>query len=348
MLLVRADAGSDIGTGHVMRCIALAEAWRRHAAGTSARFVLAHATNSVEELLRRRGFEVDRPSVGPGSAEDAAATADLARRHRAEAVVLDGYHFGVTYQRIVARVASTLLICDGDYLDGYATDLLLDQNVTARPETYLPKTSGTVRFLLGPRYVLLRDEYRRWRDWRRPQDASAHRVLITMGGADAANVTGSLLESVVRAEPDELALDVVVGPVNDRYDDLRRLADAAPIDIRIHRNVPDMAELIARVDIAVTAAGSTLWELLYMQTPSVAFTVAPNQAPVADRLAREGYIVVADGARTLDLRQVVAPLLADPGLRAALARRGRALIDGLGADRVAADLATESKLGGES
>src|SRR5580700_1740365 len=141
-LVLRTDASVAIGTGHVMRCLALAQAWED--AGGRAIFAMAQATPAVEGRLRNEGFEVARVSAQVGSATDAEETADLAQQRGASWVVVDGYEFGAEYQASLKnRGMKVLFIDDNGHAAHYLADLVLNQNAHALEELYRSRELST-------------------------------------------------------------------------------------------------------------------------------------------------------------------------------------------------------------
>src|SRR5271169_5127044 len=181
VLLFRADATVTSGTGHVMRCLALAQAW--HDGGGRAVFAMADATPAVEERLQSEGFEVTRLVVRVGSVADAEETAKLAHQHNASWAVVDGYGFGAEYQaNLKSRGLKVLFIDDNGHAGHYSADLVLNQNVYAEEAPYRSRGLST-KLLLGPRFAMLRREFAAWREWRRENPAIVRKVLVTMGGS---------------------------------------------------------------------------------------------------------------------------------------------------------------------
>src|SRR5580693_7805992 len=134
-LVLRTEASVAIGTGHVMRCLALAQAWKD--AGGRAIFAMAQATPTVEERLRNEGFEVTRVAAQVGSAADAAETTRLALMHGASWVILDSYEFGAEYQESLKRHGmKVLFIDDNGHAGQYSADLVLNPNVHAKEGLY--------------------------------------------------------------------------------------------------------------------------------------------------------------------------------------------------------------------
>jgi UDP-2,4-diacetamido-2,4,6-trideoxy-beta-L-altropyranose hydrolase len=157
-LLIRCDANLTIGTGHVMRCLALAQAWKN--AGGHAAFAMAETTPAVEERIHAETMEVLPLTESAGSTDDALRTAGLARQNAASWVVVDGYVFGLEYQARLKRAGLQVLFLDDiGHAAYYSADLVLNQNAHASQALY-PNREASTRLLLGPRFVLLRRECR--------------------------------------------------------------------------------------------------------------------------------------------------------------------------------------------
>jgi len=198
-LLIRADAGVAIGTGHVMRCLALAQAWQD--LGGRALFAMAESTPGLTARLRSELCEIVSVEVSIGSQEDSERTAALAREHHAGWVVVDGYQFGADYQEALRSTESKVLFMD-DYGHSarYSADLVVNPNVCADEAPYRNRESYT-QVLLGTRYCMLRREFKAWRQWQRKIPPLAGRVLVTMGGSDPENLTARVLEAYPGSAP---------------------------------------------------------------------------------------------------------------------------------------------------
>lgn len=335
-LIVRADASTAIGTGHVMRMLALADAWQT--AGGRVVFV-SHCPPKLADRVRRQGFELmplDRPETEAG---------DLVRRLKALAVgerpawvALDGYGFGATCHRAVAALGMRLLVIDDlAHLSQYHADALLNANLAAQAIDY-PYDEGAV-LLLGPRFVLLRPEFRPWIGRARQLRPAARNLLVVLGGSDPANVSGVALKAIATLADPELHARVVVGPANPHLENLRREADRSPGRVELVVDPADMPELMTWADVAISAAGTTCWELALMQVPTLAVVVADNQFHMAAALAGAGlveHLGRSEDLTPLRLADSIRRLRTDFDRRLRYAFRGRELIDGLGADRAVA------------
>jgi UDP-2,4-diacetamido-2,4,6-trideoxy-beta-L-altropyranose hydrolase len=334
-LLVRADGSNRIGTGHVMRCLALAQAWQE--IGGVAHFALADITSPLEARLIAERMELHHLTVMPGSADDAAQTITVARQFGASWVVIDGYHLGADYQRALKQAGLRLLVVD-DYghASHYSADLVLNQNISAVESLYVRRERYT-RLLLGPRYALLRREFWPWRGWQREIPSVARKVLVTLGGSDPDNVTLKVIHALQSVKIEGLEAVVVIGGSNQHGETLQAAVDGSGCAIRLEHNVTGMPELMAWADMAVSAGGSTCWELALLGVPALLLILADNQQAVAASLDSAGIVINlgrSDNLTPIALAQALTGLALAPNQRAIFARHGQELVDGKGAARV--------------
>lgn len=334
MLLLRADANTTVGTGHVLRGLALGQAWQDQGGAVT---LAGHLDNSaLIERLQAEGVTVEPMTTEPGSEADAAVTADLAKRLGARWVVLDGYHFSGAYQRQLKEAGLHVLALDDDgHAEHYYADLVLNQNLHAAEELYRRREPST-RLLLGPRYVLLRREFAAYRDWQRNIVETACNVLVTLGGSDVDNVTLKVVHALGLVESVSTAV-VVVGAGNPHQAALKAAAVEAGPAVQLRCNVINMAQLMTWADVAVTAAGSTTWERACLGLPGLMVVLADNQVRVAEAAAAAGLgqnLGWHSALSAESLAKSLSALLRDAAARAEQARRGREIVDGRGAERV--------------
>lgn len=323
-----------------MRCLALAQAWQD--AGGKAIFAMADATPAVKERLQNEGFEVARPVVRVGSAADAEQTAQLAQKHGASWVVVDGYEFGAEYQAsLKKRGLKVLFIDDNGRAGRYSADLVLNQNAHAREDFY-PNRDASTRLLLGPRFAMLRREFTSRRRWNREIPAVARRVLVTMGGSDPDNVTERVVRAIL-AHPN-LNVIVVVGGSNPHLAQLRELVAGAR-NVQLVENVLNMPDLMAKTDVAISGAGTTSLEMCFLGLPALLIVLADNQRPAAEELHLRGAAIsLGEGAEIgpSTLSSHLTRLVSSQDGRKAMSERGRELVDGRGAERVVRELRTSA------
>lgn len=324
-LLVRADAGPAMGLGHVLRTLALAQAWQDRG-GTVAYATIA-LPDRVRARLEREGVEVLGADCAPGSPADVAWTRALAERRGAR-VVVDGYPLGVPFANALVDAGLRVLLVDDEGTEAPIRAMVLNQNLHGRRPLY-PRAAGTV--LAGIGYAMLRRELLRVP--RPPIAACARTALVTFGGADPAGLTETAARALVDAGVERVV--AVVGPAASARD------FACP-GVEVHVDPPEFFALAASADVAVAAAGSTVWELAWLGVPMALVSTAPNQEPTLAAVVGAGLAIgLGDAAafRASSPVATLAALLGDAALREALARRGRALVDGGGAGRVAEALA---------
>lgn len=340
LLMIRADANVGIGTGHVMRCLALAQEWQRQ--GGEVLFVQADSTKVLQQRLRREKMRQQNIQGPAGGSADAQQTVALARTHHAVWVVADGYRFGVKYQRLLKTAGLRLLLVD-DYghAKSYSADLVLNQNLSASKSLYRNRSPHT-RLLLGSAYVMLRREFLTWCNWRREIPVTAGKVLVSLGGADSKNISTRLIAALPRSK-----LVVVAGAANPHRRALLAAAREHAPRVRLVFNAANMPELMAAADIAITAGGSSTWETAFMGLPSLVFITAPNQAGIATALHRRRICQLLSAATYGFAPRVLLALTGvqkDRALRQVMSQRGRQLIDGQGAQRIVQLLSTSEGL----
>lgn len=330
-LVLRADASAQMGTGHVMRSLALAQAWQD--AGGTAVFACANLPTALEARLGQENCSVVRL---PADASDSTATASLAWELGADWIVVDGYQFDAAYQdALKAAGFKVLFIDDYGHARRYSADLVLNQNLGAEESWYRDRSPGT-EVLLGPQYALLRREFWPYRGWRRSIPERAAKLLITLGGADPDNVTRTALQAVRQIDEPTLLTRVVVGGSNPHRDGLAELA-ATIASTELLIDVNNMPELMAWADVAIAAGGTTSWERCLLGLPSVVLVLAENQAGIANACGAAG---IAENlglpSRAEPLVAALTRLLPDRNRRAAMAERGQSKVDGQGTQRLLA------------
>jgi UDP-2,4-diacetamido-2,4,6-trideoxy-beta-L-altropyranose hydrolase len=338
-ILIRADASVAIGTGHVMRCLALAQAWQDR--GGKAVFAMAEPPLSVCCRLLSEGMEVVPLEIQPGGREDARWLAELARQRAANWVVVDGYHFDADYQTELKTAGLRVLFVDDNaHADHYTADIVLNQNLHADENLYTSRAPYT-RLLLGPRYVLLRREFQSWRNWQRSIPATGRKVLVSMGGSDPGNMTATLLPALRSIQVEGLEVTVIAGGSNPHVESLERTIQASGAGFRLLKDVTDMPALMAWADVMLAAAGSICWEICAMALPALLLVTASNQTLAAHRLAAFGAVRLLDpGTETIEVAcaSSLQNIMESQDIRNNLSSNARELVDMDGSARVVSAL----------
>jgi UDP-2,4-diacetamido-2,4,6-trideoxy-beta-L-altropyranose hydrolase len=335
-LILRADGGPGIGGGHVMRCLALAQAWSE--TGGRAAFCAAVLAPSLQRRLVDEGFGCIAVETDPGGTGDAEATVAVAKSLGARVIVVDGYQFAPAFhQRLHDAGLKLAALDDNGELGTDVDDVVINQNRHASPALY-PQHRDLTRLLLGTEYALLRREFRTWQGPPRVFPGAPRQVLVTLGAADPHNVTAAVIASLGPALAAATEIVVVVGGSNPHADAIAAHAARQSNCRTVPDPGVDMPRLMAASDLAVCAGGSTMWEMACMGVPFIPIVIADNQRQAAAAMAHDGYPAIAAADVARDLPAAVTALAADAGRREALSRRGRQLVDGRGAERVCAAL----------
>ena len=281
-LLIRADAGGELGSGHVMRMIALAQAWIEE--GGDVTMVTVQCPEKLAKRLHEEGIHHAKlHTTVIGSDDDLAETRDLADRLGCKWIVLDGYEFQFDYQKGLTETDRKLLVMDDFlYSPEWCADLIVNQNPDCDPDGYVNKNPGG-QVLRGSDYVLLRKEF-----WSVPiksvPSEGSRKLLVSMGGVDADNLTGLLIEILNEVIAEPLEIRAILGAGNPHEDELKRLVIQSPHQIELHMDVREMSAMYAWADLVITAAGGTIWEWLRYAHRGGFFVVAENQRKLADWL----------------------------------------------------------------
>lgn len=331
-LLIRADADETIGSGHVMRCLALATKAREQ--GMSVHFASTDLSPRMARCIADRNFAMHCIDAVRGSSRDREMSSQIAAMLDADWVILDGYAFEESF-RLSLRddlddLQASLLCIDDRGGDYDCADLVLNQNLYADADLYTGIAAS--KLLLGPRFSLLRPQFDEWRGWTREVRDVVQRLLV-LSGADPKHSMHRVVEKLGGLLDPSVQVDVV--GVQPPDPDLVATANQR---FRFHGHVDRVANLMAEADVAIATAGGLCSELLFMQLPALVIPVADNQRPVAAELARiPGYFAFdspIDGAAIgsrLEQHQ-------DVKLRRQAAQCARRRIDGRGAHRVVRSL----------
>lgn len=350
----RADASLSIGSGHLMRCLTLADALR--AGGTDCTFICRELPGHRNDLVRARGYVVralppphGRPDangprhaawLGVDRSEDAAQTIAAVDAERLDWLVVDHYALDAVWERELRPHVQHLMVIDDLADREHDADLLLDQNLGRREEDYSAFVPTACRLLIGPRYALLRSEFARLRGYSlaRRQRPRLKRLLVGMGGVDAGNASGAVLDALGQSSlPGDCRITIVLGSQAPWLERLREQAARCSLSCEIRTDVVDVADLMAKCDLAIGAAGTTSWERCCLGLPTIIVVLADNQRDSARALAASGgaWSIGATDDIPANLPSALA-MLSQPSAMARMAESAAAICDGHGAGRVAA------------
>ncbi|MBD9598859.1 UDP-2,4-diacetamido-2,4,6-trideoxy-beta-L-altropyranose hydrolase [Pseudomonas sp. PDM10] len=346
-VLIRADASPIIGSGHIARCLTLARVLRQQ--GVHVAFACRRLPGHRLESLDAEGFETfelpDRypeedprqpiEAMLPWQADIAAMGQALDHHPAFDWIIVDHYGLDHQWQTAARRWAPRIAAVDDLATRTYSVDLLLNQNLSGTPAAYVSLLKPNCQTLLGPHFAMLREEFCCPAIEIKPE---ARRVLVNFGGFDAAMQTHHAMLALMDFA--ELEVDFVAGADNPAWDAMQALAVDRP-NWRLQRFVSDFYRLMTEADLFVGAGGGTSWERAAMGLPAICIAVSNNQQTNGEVMATAGahvFLGAREQVSVEQLRQAIGFVAGNQGLRQSLAKRSRQLVDGRGAQRVAAAL----------
>jgi UDP-2,4-diacetamido-2,4,6-trideoxy-beta-L-altropyranose hydrolase len=334
-LVLWGEGSSQTGLGHLMRLLALGQAW--FDAGGRVEALLGEAPEGIVRRYETEGFTVQRLSPTDPS-HPADMLADILRQERSTRAGIDRPRIDDTdLARLGEAGARTLLVDDMALLKSYPVGLVLNQNIHADRNHY--PAASPAGFLLGPSYVVLRREFRTPLPRRAIPDRG-RKLLITFGGADPTGMTMRTVDAVLRLPAStrrHLEVRVILGAAYEGGGAPEAAAKDGGVPMIVERGVEDMVSRMSWADLAVTSGGSTVWELARTACPSLVIETAPAEPLLVAGLGRVGLFDRLGPADRLDdavLRSAIEARLGDRRWRSEMASRGSQLVDGQGAGRV--------------
>lgn len=354
-VVFRVDASTQIGAGHVMRCLTVADELRNR--DRESRFICRDHPGHLGKLIVERGHRLELLPLTPGNARskelhgyaawlgdtqmgDAEATLEALAGRRPDWLIVDHYALGAEWEIELSDHCGRLMVIDDLADRAHRCDLLLDQTLGRQSAAYKPLVPAATRLLCGARFALLRPEFSNLRAKalrRRTTMKKVNQILVTLGGADADNVTGRVLAALQTTNlPSGCRVKAVIGWQSPWGHHIRRQAEDAPFAIDVLSGVDNMARLMAESDIAIGAAGSSAWERCCLGLPSIMIVLADNQKMIAEKLEASGAaLVIANERLQMDLPLAVEALSDDAYGRRKLGTCAASIVDGRGVSRVA-------------
>lgn len=335
-IYIRADGNEIIATGHVMRCLSIAEQLREQ--GAEVIFLTADAR--PVPLIEDRGFRAEvLDTVWNDLDQETEKICDYVISHGVKLLLIDTYFVTMEYLERLSRLTVTAYIDDLNQML-YPVDTLIHYGVFTDAgkyqEPYLREGRNT-DFLIGNKYIPLRKEFAKESFFVNPD---IEKVLITTGGTDQLNMAGRLLREIGKnSELKKLQYHVIVGCFNQNKEELQLLAGQNP-NIYIHENVTNMSDWMRHCDAAVSAAGTTIYELCACGIPTVCFEVADNQEG-AGEWEKQGYMFYAGNACKdtdaciIKCMDALLQFGRNYQVRREQSHKLQSLIDGYGAKRIA-------------
>jgi len=346
---IRVDASSQIGTGHVMRCLTLADGLVKQ--GASVRFIARHMPMHLQEMITSKGFEFRSLNnhnnsgqldelqhaewLGTSQHNDAEDTIAVLADKNWDWLVVDHYALDLRWESKLRSSTQKLMVIDDIADRNHECDILLDQNYYVDMELrYQDKVSLNCQLMLGPKYALLREEFREARKTLKVRSGKVKRVLVFFGGMDSQNYTGKTIEALSGLTKYRFDVDVVIGYQHPNKVEI--MHSCATHGYLCHVQTNKMAELMATTDLAIGAGGSAIWEKCCLGLPSIAIATAENQIKQLNDLAVNGccYLVQYKNNIIESLKLHINAAVDNANLLTFISNNCSSLVDGLGVSRL--------------
>ena len=331
VVAIRVDSSEQIGSGHLMRCLTLAERLRKD--GADVHFISRDLAGCLHRLVEEHGFPLhllpqheENPNLTGYVAwltvpqvVDAEETGEiLSRMQPVNRLVVDSYALDAVWEQRLRPLVREIFVIDDLANRPHDCDVLLDQNYYREMRhRYDGLVPPACKLLLGPSHALLREEFYEAREKIGVRDGVLRRILLFYGGSDATEETEKAIRALLQLQLPSVAVDVVVGGSNSHRAYIEELCDAYDF-LHYHCQVSNMAELMARADLCLGAGGTTTWERCFLGLPAIVTAVAENQIQICEDCAEAGYICYLgrwDEVRQEDIAAAVQKCMMPQALR---------------------------------
>ena len=350
LVMIRTDASQQIGSGHVFRCLTLAETLRE--SGVTIEFITRNHLGNLNNQIRNRGIKVNllpdsivkskitlegyEQWLNVTQEEDAEETIRSLAGKKIDWLIIDHYALDYKWEDKLRPYTKKIMVIDDLANRSHDCDLLLDQNYIHDKYRYNQLTAPDTIKLLGPKYALLRKDFVGNLEKQPNHYHEINRVFLFFGGADPDDLTSTALQVLSQPKLKHLLVDVVIGSSNPHQAKLQNQIKKHS-NVKLHIQVDNIAELMTKADIALGAGGSTTWERMAIGLPSIVVTIAENQIAFTKALDKEGYLKWLGNADQIDENTIYNALIdaiENPHQLLELSHKGKQLVDGRGVQRV--------------
>jgi len=310
-VVFRVDASLQMGTGHVMRCLTLAQALKEHGAGI--KFICRKHEGNLIDKIRSSGFNVHELNafkkakvdnklahshwLGVTQKQDSDDCINTLEAEKPDWLIVDHYALDEKWEKILKSYCKKIMAIDDLADRKHQCDILLDQNYGRSCKDYEAFVSESTKLLMGAQYSLLRPEFEQWRQYslNRRKETNFKSLLINMGGVDTDNITEKIVERLRAANlPKDIIITIIMGKTAPHLQSVKGCASKLPYRSEVKIGVDNMAEIMANSDIAIGASGATSWERCCLGVPTIQLITAYNQEFIAQKLDKINAIKLVD------------------------------------------------------
>jgi UDP-2,4-diacetamido-2,4,6-trideoxy-beta-L-altropyranose hydrolase len=333
-IFFRADASDKIGTGHVMRCLTLADELTKR--GASISFICREEPRNLIKSINDKGYKVYHLPAGIGLETDLELVKKILKDRPIQSnwLIVDHYDIDFSWENPLRGFVEKIMVIDDLANRQHDCDLLLDQNFTINVNCYDEMVPAQCIKLVGAEYTLIRPQFLDAREGLRERNGRIKRILVFMSGADPSNETRKVLRAIQMLNCPDIITEVVIGASNPNRNEIEKFASRIP-GTTCHFNVENMAKLMVTADVSIGGGGTATWERCCLGLPTIVAVLSENQEQNAKALAKQGSIVNLGWANRLGPGDYLKEIknLNTQRLKS-MSIRGLELIDGKGCLRV--------------
>ncbi len=351
--VIRADSTLNIGSGHIMRCLTLAEDLTIN--GFSVYFISKNLPGNMLSYVKEQGYQCfSILPIGSNDREcydenfdniyDATESIEILKSIDADLIIVDHYKIDATWHKMVKKYCKSIVVIDDLADRSYECDILIDQTFGRHKREYVKLVSDGTSLCLGSKYALVKSEYygmRRMAKRKRNITNNISNVLIFLGGSDHSDLYLDVVNTLFSMDTSNiLTINLVVGAQDSNT--LNKLSGIIDDRLIVHKNINYMSKLMYEADIFVGASGSTTWERCSLYLPSIVCIVADNQKLIASNLEEHGAVFVWKNMK--ELKKCFSRIAQSPNLYKKMQIKSGEVCDAEGVYRVTRKI-TESLRG---
>ncbi len=326
----RVDASQNIGIGHLMRCLALSQELiqRNHI----CYFLTKVNDDILIDTIKQNNIIYQRIEAAATLKEELDFVINFSYENNINWIVTDHYDLDTWYTKKIKENNFKLLSVDDLAQIHYYSDIVVNQNIGLEKIRF--SSEKYTKFLIGPKYVMMRNELLR-RDEKKKEN-NVEKLLLTLGGSDSDNVTLEVLKSLETLD-EHIEIILVVGPLNPFYYEIKRFVKNVDLKVKLIKSPKKMTDIYLESDIAISAGGTSCYELSYFGIPNIIIIIEKNQLNIAKEFDKQGisiYIGDKKELKTEQIKEKVKELINNQSLRKRMSQNGQKLIDGLGKKRI--------------
>jgi UDP-2,4-diacetamido-2,4,6-trideoxy-beta-L-altropyranose hydrolase len=326
----RVDASSSIGIGHLMRCLALSEELTKR--GNNCFFVTKTESNELINRIMKNKVYFQKINPNATLKEDEDIVIKFSNENHIDWIITDHYGLNSEYIKEIKKHNFNVLSIDDTAKIHYYSDIVLNQNIGS-DELKFSKENYT-NLLLGTKYVMIRNQLLKRED--KIERKNVKKILIMLGGTDEDNLMLSIIK-MLEGINNKIEFFVIIGPLNPNEDLIKEYIDKLNLKFKLIKSPKDMSKIYLESDIAISAGGSSCYELAYFGIPNIIISIADNQLEISKELDNQKigiYLGTKNEITKEKLENKLKELINNGSLRQTLSKNGKKLVDGKGKVRI--------------